>query len=141
MPASKPATTSSVRPSCVVVQIELHPYFQQTALQRLHAEHGILTQVLADRAWVWITLGVVTLLGVWFVGETRRAAQARRVAAPVLQNRVATYSIAAVCLLVLALVAPLFARGWVMSLILLALVVAGVEVIRNIVHREAQQPS
>ena len=102
---------------------------------------SILTQVLADRAWVWITLGVVTLLGVWFVGETRRAAQARRAAAPVLQNRVATYSIAAVCLLVLALVAPLFARGWVMSLILLALVVAGVEVIRNIVHREVQQPS
>jgi diketogulonate reductase-like aldo/keto reductase len=27
-----------------VNQIEVHPYFQQTALQRLHAEHGILTQ-------------------------------------------------------------------------------------------------
>ena len=27
-----------------VNQIELHPYFQQRALQRLHAEHGILTQ-------------------------------------------------------------------------------------------------
>jgi hypothetical protein len=101
---------------------------------------SILTQVLADRAWVWITLGVVTLLGVWFVGETRRAAQARHAAAPVLQNRVATYSIAAVCLLVLALVAPLFARGWAVSLILLALVVAGVEVIRNIVLREEAHP-
>ena len=25
-------------------QIEVHPYFQQTALQRLHADHGFLTQ-------------------------------------------------------------------------------------------------
>ena len=48
----------------------------------------ILTQTLADRAWVWITLGAILLAGVWFVGETRRAAQARRAAAPVLQNRV-----------------------------------------------------
>lgn len=103
-----------------------------------HDAWSILTQVLADRAWVWITLGIVTLLGIWFVGETKRAGQARRAAAPVLENRVATYSIAVVSLLVLALVAPLFARGWVMSLIFLALVVAGVEVIRNIVHREAQ---
>jgi len=34
-----------------VNQIEVHPYFQQTALQRLHTEHGILTQ-----AWSPITL-------------------------------------------------------------------------------------
>ena len=35
---------------------------------------SILTQVLSDRASVWIILGVVTLIGVWFVGEssTRR---------------------------------------------------------------------
>jgi diketogulonate reductase-like aldo/keto reductase len=33
---------SSVVPA--VNQIEVHPYFQQTKLQRLHAEHGILTQ-------------------------------------------------------------------------------------------------
>ena len=56
---------------------------------------SILTQVLADRAWVWITLGVVTLVGVWFVGDTRRAMQARRAARPVLENRWTTYGIAA----------------------------------------------
>ena len=56
---------------------------------------SILTQTLADRAWVGITLGLVTLVGVWFVGETRRAGQARRAAAPVFQNRLATYGIAA----------------------------------------------
>jgi hypothetical protein len=100
---------------------------------------SILTQVLADRAWVWITLGVVTLVGVWFVGETDRAARARRAAEPVLQNRVTTYAIVAVSVLVLGLLVPLFARGWTISLLLLALVIIGVEVIRNIVLREAPQ--
>ena len=36
-----------------VNQIELHPYFQQTALQRLHKEHGILTQA-------WSPIGGIT---------------------------------------------------------------------------------
>ena len=71
-----------------------------------HDAWSILTQTLADRAWVWIILGVVTIAGVWFVGETRRAADARRAAAPVLENRVTTYAIAAGALLALALVAP-----------------------------------
>jgi diketogulonate reductase-like aldo/keto reductase len=39
-----------------VNQIEVHPYFQQTALQRLHAEHGILTQA-------WSPIGGVTSYG------------------------------------------------------------------------------
>jgi diketogulonate reductase-like aldo/keto reductase len=37
----------------VVNQIELHPYFQQKELQRLHAEHGILTQA-------WSPIGGIT---------------------------------------------------------------------------------
>lgn len=36
-----------------VNQIEVHPYFQQTALHRLHAEHGILTQA-------WSPIGGIT---------------------------------------------------------------------------------
>lgn len=36
-----------------VNQIEVHPYFQQTALQRLHADHGILTQA-------WSPIGGIT---------------------------------------------------------------------------------
>jgi diketogulonate reductase-like aldo/keto reductase len=39
-----------------VNQIEVHPYFQQTASQRLHAEHGILTQA-------WSPIGGVTAYG------------------------------------------------------------------------------
>jgi hypothetical protein len=100
---------------------------------------SILTQVMADRAWVWITLGVVTLVGVWFVGDTRRAGQARAAAQPILENRWVSYAIAAGSVLVLALIAPLFARGWVTSLAILALAIVGIEVVRNIVQREAQQ--
>jgi hypothetical protein len=106
-----------------------------------HDAWSILTQTLADRAWVWIILGVVTLVGVWFVGETRRAADARRAAQPVLENRVTTYAIAVGALLVLTLVAPAIVRGWPSALVLIALIVAGVEVVRSIVRREAQQPS
>jgi diketogulonate reductase-like aldo/keto reductase len=36
-----------------VNQIEVHPYFQQTALQRLHAQHGIATQA-------WSPMGGIT---------------------------------------------------------------------------------
>ena len=36
-----------------VNQIEVHPYFQQTTLHRLHAEHGILTQA-------WSPIGGIT---------------------------------------------------------------------------------
>jgi diketogulonate reductase-like aldo/keto reductase len=39
-----------------VNQIELHPYFQQRALQRVHAEHGILTQA-------WSPIGGITSYG------------------------------------------------------------------------------
>jgi hypothetical protein len=100
---------------------------------------SILTQVLADRAWVWITVGVVTLVGVWFVGETRRAGQARRAAQPVLENRLTTYAIVAGSVVVLGLIAPLFARGWTMALLMIALVIVGVEVIRRVVLRDTEQ--
>jgi hypothetical protein len=98
---------------------------------------NILTQTLSDRAWVWITLGLILLFGVWFVGDTRLAIQARRAAQPTLENRWTAYGIALCFLLILALIAPLFARGWVASLVTLALLIAGVEVVRNIVLREA----
>jgi hypothetical protein len=105
-----------------------------------HDAWNILTQVLADRAWVWIILGVITLLGVWFVGDTARAAQARRAASPILESRPTTYGIAAVALLALVLVAPQIARGWLTALVLIALVVAGIEVVRGIALRATPQP-
>jgi diketogulonate reductase-like aldo/keto reductase len=47
-------TETSVVPA--VNQIELHPYFQQTALQRAHAKHGIRTQA-------WSPIGGVVSYG------------------------------------------------------------------------------
>jgi diketogulonate reductase-like aldo/keto reductase len=44
-------TETSVVPA--VNQIEVHPYFQQSSLQRLHTEHGILTQA-------WSPIGGIT---------------------------------------------------------------------------------
>ena len=88
---------------------------------------SILSQTLADRAWAWITLGLVTLVGVWFVGNTRRAIQARRAARPVLASRWTTYGVALVLLLVIGLIAPPIARGWATALVLLVLIVAGVK--------------
>ena len=105
-----------------------------------HDAWRILTQVLADRAWVWIILGVITLIGVWFVGETARAAQARRAAAPALASRPTTYAIAAVAILVLALFAPAIATSWLTALVLVILVVAGIEVVRRIVLGETRSP-
>ena len=105
-----------------------------------HDAWRILTQILADRAWVWIILGVITLIGVWFVGETARAARARRAATPALASRPTTYAIAAVAILVLALFAPAGADSWLTALVLVILVVAGIEVVRRIVLGETRSP-
>ena len=105
-----------------------------------HEAWDILTQVLADRAWVWIIFGVITLAGVWFVGETARASQARSAAAPTLEKRTATYGIAALAVLVLVLVAPELSRGWLSALLLIVLTVVGIEVVRAVVIRDAQRP-
>ena len=55
---------------------------------------NIFTHTLADRAWVWIVLGLVTLVEVWFLGESRCAAEARAAAAPRPQARPMTYAVA-----------------------------------------------
>ena len=47
-------SAASVLPA--VNQIEVHPYFQQTALQRVHAQHGIATQA-------WSPIGGVIAYG------------------------------------------------------------------------------
>jgi len=105
-----------------------------------HEAWDILTQVLADRAWVWIIFGLITLAGVWLVGETARASQARSAAAPTLEKRTATYGIAALAVLVLVLVAPELSRGWLSALLLIVLTVVGIEVVRAVVIRDAQRP-
>ena len=105
-----------------------------------HEAWSILTQVLADRAWVWIILGLVTLVGVGSSATpSRRAGTPRRSARP--GEPRTTYAIAAVALLMIALLAPTVATSWVMALFLIALIVAGLEIVcRVIVGREAASP-
>jgi hypothetical protein len=85
-------------------------------------------------------LGILTLPGVWFVGDSRHSADARRAAQPSLQNRFTTYEIVVGAVLVLTLVAPVVARGWPMLLVLIALVIAAWKRAEAFVQREAQQP-
>ena len=72
-------SAASVVPA--VNQIEVHPYFQQTALQRVHAEHGIATQA-------WSPIGGITayrgLEKTSFAGPdaARHRAPARQVGGP-----------------------------------------------------------
>jgi diketogulonate reductase-like aldo/keto reductase len=53
MPDHLTRLLAEVKVMPAVNQIEVHPYFQQKALQRLHAEHGILTQA-------WSPIGGIT---------------------------------------------------------------------------------
>jgi len=53
MPAHLERLLSRISVVPAVNQIEVHPYFQQRALQRLHAEHAILTQA-------WSPIGGIT---------------------------------------------------------------------------------
>ena len=106
-----------------------------------HEAWSILTQTLADRAWVWIILGVVTLLGVWFVGETRscgrcaprgapRLGEPRHDLRPCRRRSARAHTRRSG-----------HRAGLANGLVLIALIVAGIEVVRRIALRDAQQPT
>ena len=97
---------------------------------------SIVTQGLADRAWIAIVLGALALAGVWLVGPTGLAARARRLVAPVAERRLWTYGAVAGLLLLVAAVAPVGQRGLIGVIVFLALLIVGVEVLRRIVLAE-----
>ena len=94
---------------------------------------NILTQALADRAWVWIALGVLVLVGTWLVGPARLAARARVALRPVATSLVWTYGLVVGLMVVLATFLPAFQRSFLVGLVFLAPLVAGVEVVRRFV--------
>ena len=94
---------------------------------------NILTQALADRASVWIALGVLVLVGTWLVGPARLAARARVALHPVAASLVWTYGLVAGLMVVLATFLPAFQRSLLAGLVFLVLLVAGVEVVRRFV--------
>jgi hypothetical protein len=97
---------------------------------------SIVTQGLADRAWVAIVLGALVLAGVWLVGPTGIAARARRLVAPVAERPLWTYGAVAALVILLASLVPLFARGLSSFVVFVVLLVVGVEVLRRIVLAE-----
>ena len=94
---------------------------------------GIVTQVLADRALVWIAVGVLVLVGTWLVGPARSAARARVAARPIAQSVLWTYALVAGLMVVLATFLPAFQRSLVAGLVFLVILVAGVEVVRRFI--------
>ena len=94
---------------------------------------NILTQALADRAWVWIALGVVALVGTWLVGPAGPAARARVALRPVAASLLRTYGLVAGIMVVLATFLPAFQRSLIAGLVFLAIFVAGVEVVRRLI--------
>jgi hypothetical protein len=97
---------------------------------------SIVTQELADRAWVWITSGAIILVGTWLVGPSNAARRARAAVAPVAENPWWTYGILAGALLVLATFVPLFGRSIGASILLVVLAAVGVETVRRIIRSE-----
>ncbi len=93
----------------------------------------IVTQALADRALVWIAVGVLVLVGTWLVGPARTAARARVAARPIAESVLWTYALVAGLMVVLATFLPAFQRSLVAGLVFLVILVAGVEVVRRFI--------
>jgi hypothetical protein len=113
------ATTASVRPA-------------------VESAWSIGTSLLVGVAVATIAYGLVAVAGAWLAGPTRLAVQARGYAAPYLRDaRVAYGGLAAVVLLVLLWGPTEGTRRVLPALLLIVLVVAGFEVLRRQVGREA----
>ncbi len=93
----------------------------------------IVTQALADRAWVWIAVGILLLLGTWLVGPARIAARTRSAAQPIAESLLWTYGLAAGLVVLLATFLPAFQRSFLVTLVFLGILVAGVEVVRRFI--------
>ena len=76
---------------------------------------------------------MIVLVGTWLVGPAGLAARARVALRPVATSLVWTYGLVAGLMVVLATFLPAFQRSFLAALVFLALLVAGVEVVRRFV--------
>ncbi len=93
----------------------------------------IVTQALADRALVWIAIGILLLLGTWLVGPARTAARARVAGRPLAESLLWTYGLVAGLVVLLATFLPAFQRSFIVTLVFLGILVAGAEVVRRFI--------
>jgi hypothetical protein len=94
----------------------------------------ILSDGLAEAAWVVVFVGVIGTLGAWLTGEGRRAVAARRWFGPWLRNTGAAWAVYAALLLLVVWALPL--QRFLITAILVVLGAVGFEVARRQIVRE-----
>ncbi len=94
----------------------------------------ILSDGLAEAAWVVVFIGVIGALGAWLTGEGRRAVAVRRWLGPSLANAGIAWAVYAAVLLVVVWALPL--HRFVTTAILVVLGAVGFEIARRQIVRE-----
>jgi hypothetical protein len=94
----------------------------------------ILSDGLAEAAWVVVFIGVIGALGAWLTGEGDRAVAARRWFGPWMRNTGAAWAVYAAVLLVVVWALPL--HRFLVTAILVVLGAVGFEVARRQIVRE-----
>ena len=103
----------------------------------VHEAWWIATEPLKLITTSIVVVGIVGLFGAWVAGAGRYAVAIRRTLAPYLREPLMAYgALALVILLLLAWSPTPAARSWITTPILIALAVAGVEVLRRQTARE-----
>ena len=100
----------------------------------LRAFWTILSDGLAEAAWVVVLLGVIGTLGAWLTGEGRRAVSARRWLGPWMRNTGAAWAVFALVLLLVVWALPL--HRLLIAAIFVVLGAAGFEIARRQIVRE-----
>jgi hypothetical protein len=101
------------------------------------AAWDIATPLLVQAATATIAYGVLMIAGAWLAGPTRPAVATRRALAPYVRSPAIAYGVLAVILLLVLWWAPTPAlRNPVTALVLIALVLAGAELLRRQIVRE-----
>ncbi len=95
---------------------------------------SILSDGLAEGAWVGIVVGVIAALGAWLTGESVRAGSARRAVGPWLARAGVAWGVFAVVLLLVVWALPL--QRFLTAVILVVLAAVGFELTRRQVARE-----
>ena len=96
-----------------------------------------LTANLRDSARALLMVGVIILVGAWLVGPGRWATAVRGWLAPFLRKPVLIYAAVAIAVMLILLFVPLREnRSFLSTLVFLAALVLGVEVVRRITMRE-----
>ncbi|HET8742087.1 MAG TPA: hypothetical protein VFM41_05645, partial [Gaiella sp.] len=109
----------------------------ETVRPAVAAFWSILSDGLAEGAWVGIVIGVIATVGAWLTGEGTRARRVRGTVAPWLEHAAMAWGIFTVVLLLLVWALPL--QRFLTGLIFVILAVVGFELIRRQVALEAAE--